>query len=92
MDQTNLTVITHLNLLLVRCYWCGEVVNCDSFGKRIMESYLKQLQQGNMGEEAALTRLGLEGIQEVSFTPLKSQPMMETLTAEYSRQKGGSGC
>lgn len=52
-----------------------------------MESYLKQLQQGNMGEEAALTRLGLEGIQEVSFTPLKSQPTMETLTAEYLRAK-----
>lgn len=52
-----------------------------------MESYLKQLQQGNMGEEAALTRLGLEGIQEASFTPLKSQPTMETLTAEYSRTK-----
>ena len=52
-----------------------------------MEEYLKLLEKGNMGEESALIDLGLQGNQEVSFIPHKSQPTMETLTAEYSRAK-----
>lgn len=40
-----------------------------------------------MGEESALIDLGLQGNQEASFIPHKSQPTMETLTAEYSRVK-----
>ena len=40
-----------------------------------------------MGEESALIDLGLQGNQEASFIPHKSQPTMETLTAEYSHAK-----
>lgn len=52
-----------------------------------MDEYLKLFEKGNMGEESALIDLGLQGNQEVSFIPHKSQPMMETLTAEYSCAK-----
>jgi len=52
-----------------------------------MEGYLRLLEKGNMGVETALIDLGLEGNQEVNFIPHKSQPTMETLTAEYLRAK-----
>ena len=52
-----------------------------------MEEYLKLLEKGNMGVESALIDLGLQGNQEVSFVPHKSQPTMETLTAEYLCEK-----
>lgn len=52
-----------------------------------MDEYLKLFEKGNMGEESALIDLGLQGNQEVSFIPHKSQPTMETLTAKYSCAK-----
>ena len=54
-----------------------------------MEEYLKPLaiEKGNIGVQTALIDLGLQGNQEVSLIPHKSQPTMETLTAEYLHMK-----
>ena len=52
-----------------------------------MEEYLKPLDKGNIGVQTALIDLGLQGNQEASFIPHKSQPTMETLTAEYLHMK-----
>ena len=79
--------LTTLNLLSVLCAFCEGVPNCRSFEKPTMEGYLRLLEKGNMGVETALIDLGLEGNQEVNFIPHKSQPTMESLTAEYLRAK-----
>lgn len=52
-----------------------------------MEAYIKIVGEGNLGDEAALKDLGFEGIQEVTFNSIKSQPTLEALNAEYSRAK-----